>query len=225
MKVLVIEDDKKLNQLICESLQEINLYPIAIYSAKEAINMIKKAEYSMAIVDWVFDNENFDGNDLILAIKRKDKKIPVIMLTGRGTLADKAKSFKCGTDDYIVKPFYLPELIMRVEVLKNRHEQKHDSNKILHTGPISINTLSYKAQVSGKDLDLNNKEFQLLKEMVKRRGNVITRAELVEKIWDDAPERMLSNTIDVHIRRLRKKLESHGDIIKTVRGTGYCLEV
>ena len=115
--VFVAEDDKKLNQLVCESLEKEGFQAAPAYSAKEAVEKIKKHKYDLAILDWIFEGEELDGLDLIQQIKQKNKKTPVIILSGLTTLADKARGFEHEADDYVPKPFYLPELIMRVKAL------------------------------------------------------------------------------------------------------------
>ena len=223
MLILVADDDRKLNQIICSSLREAKLSPDPVFSAAEARNKLQHNDYALAILDWMFDDEELTGCDLIQVVARSGRNTPVLLLTGRSALADRVKGLQQGADDYLVKPFYLPELIARTNALLRRKSANAQATKRLIKGEIMLDSDYYEVQLAGQPVALSNKEFQLLKFLLEKNGAIATRTELTNEIWGENAGVATSNTIDVHIRRLRKNFGKLSSAIQTVRGIGYRL--
>jgi two-component system, OmpR family, response regulator ArlR len=231
MQILVVDDDIKLNKLICDELKDIGYEPDPVYTADKAIENIKTKNYMLAIVDWEFNNEEKDGTDIIREIYKKSKtckkgRIPILMLTGKSALADKVAGLEAGADDYLVKPFYLPELTARIKALQRREKEKIVSGRKFSIGPLSIDPDDYTATLNKKRINLRKKEFKILQVFMEANGKLTTRQVLGETIWGKEGV-LVSNSIDVHMKSLRDKLQKHGkDVcIETIRGIGYRLNV
>jgi len=219
--ILLAEDDHNLRILITNALQDAHFTVDAVETAEKASLRIKVNEYDLAILDWCFAGERMNGIDLTRQICEGKKELPVLMLTGRGNLIDRVTGLQCGADDYLTKPFYLPELIARTQALLRRGKVAEKESSCIVAGPLELNRLTGRVLMNNKPLNVNNKEFQLLCYLLEKRGTPATRGELMEKVWGDYDAKVMSNTIDVHIRRLRKQLGALGRSIQTVRGIGY----
>jgi DNA-binding response OmpR family regulator len=217
MRILVVDDDPKLNKLVCEELEYAGYRPDPAYTAREAIEKIGMEDYALAVVDWIFDGEEIDGTDVIRAIYSKNR-IPILMLTGKGALADRVAGLEAGADDYLVKPFYLPELLARVSALLRRSERM--TTKSLKVGPLSVDLYNYEISVNKNRLNLRKKEFKIFYALIEADGKIISRLALGEAIWGKEGV-LISNSIDVHIKSLRDKLKKYSKCIETVRGIGY----
>ncbi|MFH1375251.1 MAG: response regulator transcription factor [Patescibacteria group bacterium] len=224
MRILVADDDAKLNHLICATLREAGYTPEPVLTACEARECIRGQKYDLALIDWLFDGENIDGCDLIREAKKIKKALPILMLTGRSSLADRIRGLECGADDYLIKPFYLPELVARTRALLRRKRNIRNKAQKLSASSLTVDLDSREVRISGRKVNLPNKEFQLLRILLEHRGGVAARTDLNEKIWGNTI-RQPSNTIDVHVRRLRQKLTGFGQEIETVRGIGYRIAV
>jgi len=219
--ILLAEDDHNLRILITTALQEAHFTVDAVEKAEKASMRIRINNYDLAILDWCFAGEKMNGIDLTRQICEGKKKLPVLMLTGRGNLIDRVTGLQCGADDYLTKPFYLPELVARTQALLRRDKVEEKESPYIIAGPLRLNRITGKALLRNRQLEVNNKEFQLLRYLLERGGKPVTRSELIEKVWGDHDANVMSNTIDVHIRRLRKQLGSLSKSIRTIRGVGY----
>ena len=224
MKILVADDDRKLNRLICESLLEAQFEPDSALSAAEAADKIRRNFYALALIDWMFDGEETTGIDLTHSIKVKQKTYPVMLLTGRSALADRVSGLDGGADDYLVKPFYLPEMVARVKALLRRsrwsgHNIPPEKKKI---GDFEINPSKWEIKIGGKKMRLPKKEFQILHLLLENLGNVVSKTKISDEIWGYS-DGQNSNTIEVHLRHLRSSLGNYGDRIETIRGQGYLI--
>ena len=168
-----------------------------------------------------------DGLELCKVLKNKSStsKMPIIMLTAKGTEADIVVGLELGADDYVVKPFSPRELVARVKSVIRRYTNVDSDEEIIEIDPIKINSLSYEVFVNSKKLDLTTTEFKILEVMAESKGRVFTRDQLLKKkrLWGD-DKLIYDRTIDVHIKNLREKLGPAGKMIKTVRSIGYKLE-
>ena len=164
-----------------------------------------------------------DGLELLGRLKSspKTREIPVIMVTAKGAEYDKVKGLDLGADDYVTKPFGMMELVSRIKaVLRRTKKESQDPQDVIRAGGIEINTRKHEVTADGEVVNLTLKEYELLKRLMKNRGIVMTRDCLLEDIWGydfDGETR----TVDVHVRTLRQKLGSCGEMIETVRGVGY----
>lgn len=221
IRVLVVEDQAEIRELIKINLQRIN------YTVDLAIDVISAKQILFAnapdviLLDWMLPNTS--GIKWVRELKenKNTRQIPIIMVTARGEEEDRVNGFDAGCDDYIVKPFYPSELIARIQALLRRTISE-DIQEYLKFDNLIINGANRRVTVNGKILHLGPLEFNLLEFLAKRPDRAYTRAALLSNVWKDntcVEER----TIDVHIRRIRKVLEpyNYDKLIQTVRGSGY----
>lgn len=217
--ILVVDDDPNIRQLITLYLSNSHFDVIEARNGLEAIDKLEKEPIDLAIIDIMMPK--MDGISLTKEI-RDFYKIPILMVTAKGTSQDKVKGFEAGTDDYLVKPFDPIELILRVRALLKRYNVLTEKKNKIGSVEVDLDRLTVSnGQVV---IDLKRKECELLFELSTEPGRIFTRTQLVEKIWGfdyEGDER----TVDVHIKRLREKLKPFEEInITTVRGLGYRLE-
>ncbi|MGA2854090.1 MAG: response regulator transcription factor [Verrucomicrobiota bacterium] len=216
MRILVVEDEPRLLLNLAKSLREEGY---AVDTAPDGADGVFKAEtydYDAIVLDVMLPK--LDGWEL-LARLRKKKQTPVLMLTARDTRNDRIKGLDTGADDYLVKPFDLGELLARIRALIRRSANK-TSNKI-EIGDVTLDTRARSVTRGGNPATLTAREFAILEYLALHRGEVISRTELFEHLFDENDD-TLSNLLDVHIFSIRKKLGA--DLIATRRGQGYCIE-
>lgn len=217
-KILVVDDEKNIRQLIQYNLERAGYSTIGAANGQEAIEELTR-EVDLIILDLMLPG--IDGLTLCREIreKRDFSSIPIIMLTARGEEMDKILGLEIGADDYITKPFSPRELIARIKALFRRLDNTHGGEEsILKAEDLTLDTKSHEVRKGEEIINLTPKEFLLLKTLLQNRGHVLTRDLLLEKIWG---YEYLGDTrtVDVHIRRLRKKIDE--DRIETIRGVGY----
>lgn len=218
--ILVVDDEVGIRNLVSHHLKNENYYVVEASNGHEALEKISEEPFDMAIVDIMMPV--VDGYELTRDI-RKYYDIPIILLTAKNQIEDKEKGFLSGTDDYIVKPFEPRELIFRVNALFRLYNK--NVNQIITLGSTVINQINYEVQVNNKIFMLPLKEFELLFLLASHPDQVFQREQIIERIWGfdyEGDER----TVDVHIKRLRKKFTDVSDdfSIKTIRNVGYTLE-
>ncbi len=227
-KVLIIEDDRDLNNLLKFTLEASKEYEVySHFEGAMALSIIREKNPDLIILDVMLPG--MYGTE-ILKLLRQDENyrlMPVILLTARGQEDDKIEGFESGADDYITKPFSPKELLLRVQALlrrvnPNKQNTQLPKQKIIHVGPISILCDEFKCFVEGAVLALTATEFQLLVYLAERTGSVQSRDSLLQKVWGYEGN-MNTRTVDTHIKRLRQKLGQFGFMIETVHGFGYQL--
>lgn len=221
MKILVVEDNTKLAENIKQGLMQEG-YAVDVIEdglAAERRILINRDEYDLIILDRMLPRK--DGVLVCDSWRENGVVIPILMLTALGTTDDKVVGLDAGADDYLAKPFAFKELLARVHALLRRPKQA--SPIILTNKEISINTTSRTVTYKNKPVSLTLKEFMVLEYLMRNLNKVITRDELYSHAWDFA-DSSFSNTIDVHIKNLRKKIHDNGKIIQTIRGVGYKME-
>ncbi|MGO3374638.1 response regulator transcription factor [Brochothrix thermosphacta] len=218
--ILIADDDKNIRELVKYPLIAEGYHICEAADGEAALRIIQQQQIDLAILDVMMPY--IDGYEVAEAI-RVDNDIPIIMLTAKGELADKAKGFNAGIDDYMTKPFAPEELQFRIQALFRRYDV---SNKTLLTvGQLVIDRKTYKVSKGTKDIFLPLKEFELIYELASQPERIFTREDLITRIWG-ADYEGNDRTVDVHIKRLREHLgEGSNVVIKTVRGVGYTLEV
>ena len=221
MTILIADDDRDLVKIIGNNLQNKKFTVDRAYTAQEALQKIQKNKYELAIVDWFFKNENIDGQDLVKQILKIKSNTPIIMLSGRNSLLHKVECLDNGADDYLTKPFRMRELIARLNAILRRSRITPKQAPILEAGPLTLNLNSDEVHCAGKLLKLSKKEFQILRLLLECEGGVVSRQELIEKVWQNCGGRSISNNINVHIKMLRKKIYLSGKALITIRGVGY----
>ena len=221
MKILVVEDNLKLAENLKQGLMQEG-YAVDVIgeglSAERRI-LINRDEYDLVVLDRMLPGK--DGVSICLNWRDNDIVIPVLMLTALDTTEDKVKGLDAGADDYLAKPFAFKELLARIHALLRRPKQV--SPKVLNARDININTTSRVVTYKNKIISLTLKEFMVLEYLMRNLGKVVTRDELYSHAWDFA-DSSFSNTVDVHIKNLRKKINDNGKIIQTIRGVGYKIE-
>jgi two-component system OmpR family response regulator len=214
MRILVVEDDKELNRQVSEALVDAGYVVDKAFDGEEGHFLGDTEPYDAVVLD--IGLPQMDGISVMEKWRRAGRKMPVLMLTARDRWSDKVAGIDAGADDYVTKPFHIEEVLARVRALIRR-AAGHASSELV-CGPVRLDTKASKADVNGKPLKLTSHEFRLLAYMMHHVDKVVSRTELVEHLYDQDFDRD-SNTIEVFVGRLRKKMGI--DMIETVRGMGY----
>ena len=218
MRVLVVEDDQVLNRSLSEQLERAGYSVDRAEDGREGLYYATEYPLDLAIVD--LGLPTMSGVDLIKGLRAEGKEYPVLVLTARDRWQDKVEALKFGADDYVVKPFHIEELLARVDALLRRAGGWAQSELVC--GPVSLDTRSQEVRVEGELLDLTSFEYKLLEYLMLRAGEVVSKTQITEALYDQDFERD-SNVIEVLIGRLRRKLDPDGRFkpIQTLRGRGY----
>ncbi len=221
MKVLVVEDNEPLSKAIVQRLKEANFAVDEANNGPEGLWLANENNYTVAILDLMLPG--MDGLELLRKLRSKNNDTSVMIITARDQVGDRVAGLDAGADDYLVKPFSLDELMARVRALTRRkHDQK---NPVLKVGDLELDMRRRSVARAGKEIDLTAREYALLELLALRAGEVVTRAEIWEQLYDfnQDPE---SNVVDVFVAYLRRKIESEDKpkLIHTRRGMGYILE-
>lgn len=217
MRILVVEDDKDLNRQICEALTDAGYVVDKALDGEEGHFLGDTEPYDAVVLD--IGLPQMDGISVLERWRQDDRKMPVLILTARDRWSDKVAGIDAGADDYVTKPFHIEEVLARLRALIRR-AAGHASTE-LRCGPVRLDTRASKADVDGVPLKLTSHEYRLLAYLMHHPDTVVSRTELVEHLYDQDFDRD-SNTIEVFVGRLRKKL-GDVDLIETVRGMGYRL--
>jgi two-component system, OmpR family, response regulator len=217
MRILVVEDDPALNAQICEALIESGYAVDKAFDGEEGHFLGDTEPYDAVVLD--IGLPQMDGISVLESWRRDARSMPVLILTARDRWSDKVAGIDAGADDYVAKPFHMEEVLARLRALLRR-AAGHASNEI-EAGPIRLDARAGKVTVDGRTVKLTSHEFRLLAYMMHHKGEVISRTELTEHLYDQDFDRD-SNTIEVFVGRLRKKLPE--DTIQTIRGLGYKLD-
>jgi two-component system, OmpR family, copper resistance phosphate regulon response regulator CusR len=220
MRILVVEDDRKVAGFIEMGLREEGYAVDLARDGEEAIVLAHVNDYDAILLDLMLPKKN--GLQVAAELRREGRTTPILMLTARDATEDVVRGLDAGADDYLAKPFKFDELLARLRALVRRGGATRVER--LTAGPLELDRLKHQAYAGGKALDLTPREFQLLEHFMMHKDDVVRRTELLEKVWDMHfdPE---SNVVDVHVGNLRRKLREAGfeDLIKTVRGVGFRL--
>ncbi|MFC6487985.1 response regulator transcription factor [Nitratireductor sp. GCM10026969] len=214
MRILVIEDDLDLNRQISAALQDAGYVVDKAFDGEEGHFLGDTEPYDAVVLD--VGLPRMDGISILERWRRDGRTMPVLILTARDRWSDKVSGIDAGADDYVTKPFHMEEVLARLRALIRR-ATGHASSE-LYCGPLRVDTRASKADINGVPLKLTSHEYRMLAYLMHHKGSVISRTELVEHLYDQDFDRD-SNTIEVFVGRLRKKLGS--DLIETVRGMGY----
>jgi two-component system OmpR family response regulator len=217
MRILVVEDDKDLNRQLCEALGDAGYAVDRAFDGEEGHFLGDTEPYDAAVLD--IGLPQMDGISVLERWRRDGRKMPVLILTARDRWSDKVAGIDAGADDYVTKPFHVEEVLARIRALIRR-AAGHASSEIV-CGPVRLDTKTSKAIVNGVTLKLTSHEYRLLAYLMHHMGEVVSRTELVEHMYDQDFDRD-SNTIEVFVGRLRKKMGV--DLIETVRGLGYRIQ-
>ncbi len=214
MRLLVVEDDKDLNRQIVTALENAGYAVDKAFDGEEGLYLGETEPYDAVILD--LGLPKVDGVSVLQGWRRAGKLMPVLILTARDRWSDKVAGFDAGADDYVTKPFHVEELLARVRALLRR-AAGHATSELV-CGPVRLDTRASRVVVDGNPVKLTSHEYRLLAYLMHHQGRVVSRTELVEHLYDQDFDRD-SNTIEVFVGRLRKKLGV--EVIETVRGLGY----
>lgn len=216
--IYCVEDDDSIRELVVYTLQVTGFEAQGFFQGQQLYEALTKKKPKLILLDIMLPGE--DGLTILQKLKKSEstRDIPVIMVTAKGNEYDKVVGLDSGADDYLAKPFGMMELISRIKAVLRR-TAKQEANELV-SGDIQLNIEKHQVLVSGQTVVLTYKEFELLAYLMENQGIVLTRDKLMDKIWGYDAD-IETRTLDVHIRSLRQKLGTGGEIIETVRGVGY----
>ena len=222
MRILIVEDDLEAAEVMDRGLTEAGHECVRAADGEDGLAAARGGEFDVMIVDRMMPR--MDGITMIQTIRREGDQTPVLFLSALGEITDRVDGLKAGGDDYLVKPYAFAELIARVEALSRRRETG-SVQTMLRVGELEMDLIGRAVHRQGKEIDLQPREFQLLEFMMRHAGQSVTRTMLLEKVWEYHFDPQ-TNVIDVHISRLRAKIDKGFDkpMLQTVRGAGYRLE-
>lgn len=214
MRILLVEDDQPLAQGLKKALHHEGFAVDWLDKGQQAINALAALDADVMILD--LGLPDIDGLEVLKAIKKKQPSLPVLILTARDSIEDKISGLDLGADDYLVKPFAMPELFARLRVFERRLGTATSST--ISIASVTIDTQAHSVLVNGENLAISRKEYMVLKIIMENAGRIQSRAQLENKLYEWGEE-VASNAIEVHIHHLRKQLPD--GFIKTIRGVGY----
>lgn len=221
MRILVAEDERDLNRIIAQKLTAEGYSVDTCYDGQEALDYIEAADYDAVILDIMMPKAN--GLEVLLRMRAKDNRTPVLFLTARDAVFDRVLGLDSGANDYLVKPFAFDELMARLRVL-TRESGGHATN-VFTAGDLAMDVTSHTVTRGGREIVLSAKEFAILEYLLRNKGAVLSREKIESHIWNFDYEGG-SNVVDVYIRYLRKKIDDGfaPKLIHTVRGVGYTIK-
>ena len=223
MRILVIEDDNDVADYIVKALKEAGHNPSRADNGKDGLFLATTEEFDALVVDRMLPGP--DGLTIIRTLRASGNDTPALILSALGEVNDRVKGLKAGGDDYLTKPFAASELLARLEALTRRTGKSNiTAETLIAVGDLEMNLLARRVTRDGTEIDLQPREFQLLEFLMRNAGSVVTRTMLLESVWDYHFDPQ-TNVIDVHVSRLRQKIDKDFDtaLIHTVRGAGYVL--
>ena len=223
MRILVVEDEHKIANSIKKGLEQETYAVDVAYGGEEGFDLASSEEYDIIILDLMLPG--LDGLTICKKLRREENiHTPILILTAKGEVEDKVKGLNSGADDYLPKPFAFSELLARVKALARRPKQVLESS--LTVEDLTLNTLSYQVNRSGKNIELSKKEYALLEYLMRHSGKVLSKDQIINNVWDYDAD-VLPNTVEVYIGYLRNKIDKpfpkSPQLIHTVRGFGYRL--
>lgn len=221
MKVLIVEDEKDLNNVIYKQLKKNNIAADQVFNGEEALDYVNMTEYDVIILDIMMPKMN--GYEFLDEIRKVGIKTPVLMLTAKDTVEDKVNGLNSGADDYLAKPFAFSELLARINALIRRNYGNVKNEIVIDDLVLDISHKSVRR--NGKNIDLTGKEYEVLEYLMQNEGKILSREQILNHVWDYEYEGA-SNIIDVLIKNIRKKIDLYGEnqLIFTKRGLGYVIQ-
>lgn len=220
-KILVVDDERDLVQLISYNLRRAGFDPLPAYDGASALRRVQEDRPALVVLDVMLPDVS--GLDVCRQLRADPDLagLPVLMLTARGEEEDRIRGLEVGADDYLSKPFSPRELVLRVQaVLRRTGEKAGATTAVLAAGPLAVDIDRHKVSVGGEEVGLTALEFKLLVDLMERRGRVQSREALLDRVWGYSSF-VTTRTVDTHVKRLREKLGEAAELIETVRGIGY----
>lgn len=225
MRILVVEDEKKINDIIVKTLKQEKYGVDSCFDGEEALDYIFSVEYDIILLDIMLSKKN--GFEVMESMRKKGIKTPVLFLTARDQIEDRVKGLDLGADDYLVKPFAFEELLARIRVvLRKNSVSGEDSGNILKIANLTVDCNKHEVFRDEISIKLSAKEFSILEYMMRNKGRVVSKEKIEEHVWDFDYEGG-SNIVEVYIKFLRKKIDNDFSpkLIHTIRRVGYVLKV
>lgn len=222
-RILVVEDDPAITTLLEYNLRSAGYAVQTVTSAEDAELVLDEEDFDLLVLDWMLPEAS--GLELCARLRRgRRPDLPILMLTARGEETDRVRGLATGADDYVVKPFSIPEVLARVAALLRRSAPERVAD-VLVTGSIRLDRLAHRVTRRDRIVDLGPTEYRLLETLMENRGRVLSRSQIIDRVWGTATV-IDERTIDVHIGRLRKALVrgNESDPVRTIRGAGYTLD-
>jgi len=220
VRILVIEDEQKLARALQEGLQAVQCAVTLARTGEEGYYLVQTEVFDLVILDVMLPGRS--GLEILTTIRQHGFKTPVLMLTARDAIEDRVRGLDTGADDYLVKPFAFPELLARIRALSRRGGP--ETSPRLRIADLEVDAVGRSVTRAGQLLDLTPREFELLEYLVRHRGHVVSREMLTRDVWKEGNRHTpLDNVIDVHVARLRRKVDDQFDqkLVHTVRGVGF----
>ncbi|HXV64509.1 MAG TPA: response regulator transcription factor [Vicinamibacteria bacterium] len=223
MRILVIDDDRDTLDFIVQGLEESGHIVDKAEEGREGLFLALERSYDALVVDRMLPG--LDGLTIVQTLRSEGRKTPILILSALGEVDDRVNGLRRGGDDYLVKPFAFSELLARLEALVRRGESEPATTRLV-VGDLEMDLLARRVKRAGRTIELKPREFRLLEYLMRHSGQVVTRTMLLEQVWDYHFDPQ-TNVIDVHVSRLRGKIEKDFDspLIHTIRGVGYVLRV
>jgi len=222
-RILLIEDDESAAQFILEGLKQHDYVTEHVSNGKVGLFLAAREDYDVLIIDRMLPG--LDGLSIVKMLRATGHQAPAIFLTTMSGINDRVQGLDAGADDYLVKPFAFAELLARITALLRRPPMS-EVGRILHAGDLEMDLFKRTVRRAGKTIELQPQEFRLLEYLIRNKDRVVTRAMLLENVWDFDfdPE---TSVVETHISRLRVKIDKGfgSELLRTVRGVGYCLHV
>jgi DNA-binding response OmpR family regulator len=220
MRILLAEDEKKVANHVRNALRQHGFSVEVVHRGDEALEMAQSSNYDAIILDVMMPGR--DGLSVLRVLRERRVMAPVMLLTARGEISERVEGLRLGADDYLAKPFALEELVARVEALTRR--ASGGGLTMLQVGDLTLNLVTREALRGGRRIELHAREFALLQYLLRSAGRVLTRAQIIERVWDYHFDTG-TNVVDVYVQRLRRKIDDDFEpkLLHTVRGVGYVL--
>ncbi len=217
MKILVVEDERKIREWVVKALREAGFVVDASGDGNEAFDLLNTHPYDGVVLDIMVPGR--DGLSILKAIRKDGINVPVLVLSARGEWDERVEGLNLGADDYLPKPFHVDELIARLRAVCRRSGGEHLN--LVESGPVRMNVATREVRIAGGPVELTAREFALLEMLVRSPGRVFSRTQILDRVWDYDFDPQ-TNLVDVYVRKLRAHLgPDHRDRIETVRGVGY----
>jgi len=222
MRVLVVEDDKKIASFVVKGLKQSGFAVDHAADGEQGLILAETGPYDVAVVDVMLPK--LDGLGLLRQLRARRVALPVIILSARATVDDRIKGLQAGGDDYLTKPFAFSELLARIQALLRRASQRSEPTRLV-AGDLALDLLNRTASRSGREIELQSREFALLEYLMRNAGKYVSKTLLLEHVWDYSFDPQ-TNVVDVLVCRLRNKIDRDFDrkMIHTLRGVGYVLK-
>jgi len=222
-RILIIEDEEKMARTLARVLREEGHVAETAGDGRTGLARALEDTFDLLIVDWMLPERS--GVQIVRGLRAADIYTPVLMLTARGQVEDRVEGLDAGADDYLLKPFALPELLARVRALTRRPQGEGSAEATIRAGDVALDPVRHVVRLRGERIDLTAKEFALLAALMQRPGQIFSRSVLLDTVWG-VPGEVSTSVVELYVSYLRKKLDREGEPshIRTVRGVGYTFE-